>query len=323
MRPPRRAPAASVCAAALWLVIGCDLSGGAAGAPSAGTAGETGQEAAGEAGPAGASCRSSDDCPSGQACVASACRYRQTSRAGDVLAMGARGQLEAGDTAGAVRTYEQALEAYGVSDAPAPPEVLCGAASAALRAALDQAAREQAASLADRCFRGSLPGNAARLEVERGIARLRFDGLNLAAFDAEEPPDRYFTAEPSRPTADAIEIALDLLVRDRPGYEELGEALRSEAAQRAISDCFIQDWEISHARSAEASLVLKFSTRMRDMGDYDAYEPEVSVAQTSLAEDGFEPCVATALGEALQPGPRLGGRVSEWQEPFAVAARVQ
>jgi hypothetical protein len=60
---------------------------------------------------------------------------------------------------------------------------------------------------------------------------------------------------------------------------------------------------------------------MRDMGTYDAFEPELLVEKTTVAEDGFEPCVARALSANLTP-PR-SGRVVSWQAPLEVAAHVQ
>jgi hypothetical protein len=158
--------------------------------------------------------------------------------------------------------------------------------------------------------------------VTRALARLRYDGLDLERFDRGDRADRFFTKQPSRPTIDAMEIALDLPERDHSGYQALATALRGEAATRAISDCFVQDWELRHQREVQASLVLKYATRMRDMGDYDVFEPQVDVTQTSLAQEGFEPCVAQALTEALRPGPR-STRAVDWQEPFAVGARLQ
>jgi hypothetical protein len=176
---------------------------------------------------------------------------------------------------------------------------------------------------ADACFRGSLPTDALRADVLASVSRLRYDGLDMALFDRAEPPERFFTREPSRPTVDAIEIALDLPDRDSAGYADVGEQLRGEAARRAIADCFVQDWEIHHQRSVHASLVLAFETRMRDMGDYDVFEPVLEVRATSLAQDGFEPCTAAALTEAMRGALRIGRSVSAWQAPFDVGARLQ
>src|SRR5690606_7545352 len=135
--------------------------------------------------------------------------------------------------------------------------------------------------------------------VLRAVGRLRYDGLALSSFDATEPPERFFTEEPSRPTVDAVELGLSMPDASEPGYEEVREVLRSEAATRIVADCFIQDWELRHQRSARASLLLKLETRMRDMGLYDVYEGTLSVEKTSLDVDGFEPCLATGLTAVL------------------------
>jgi len=274
------------------------------------------------AAPAGSSCDGRDDCASDQVCVGGACRYRRTSAAGEILAMAAAAQAEAGDLPGATTTYDQAIEAFEQIHAPLPPEIACEAALAALRVADEAPSRETAAAHADRCFRNSLPGEPRRGAVERALARLRFDGLDLALFDRDEPAPRFFTKQQSRPTSDAIEIGIDIADRDAAGFEQLRDALRNERTHAVIVDCFAQDWELHHRRAADASLVLKFQTRMRDMGDYDSYTPEVQVVQTSLAQEGFEPCVASAITDVLAPGPRIGRPVSEWQEPFEISARL-
>jgi len=272
---------------------------------------------------AGATCSGSDSCARGQACVDGRCRYVDTSTSGEILAAAAHAQVEAGDVGGAVRTYAQAIEAFAEADAPVPPRVACGAAAAALRVAADPESRETAASYAHRCFRASLPGDASRVEVQRALARLRFDGLDVSLFDREEPAERYFTKQQSRPTTDAIEIALDVPDRDHSGFTSVSESLRSEAARQAIAECFIEDWQVHHQRSAEASLVLKFDTNMRDMGSYDVFQGQTEVQATGDAEEGFEPCVAAALTESLGTGPRFNYPVRGWQEPFSVAARIQ
>lgn len=283
----------------------------------------TGEDEDGVVQPAGSTCAGVTDCPRDQACVAGICRYRDTSTSGEILAAAAKAQVEAGDVGGAVRTYAQALEAYREAEAPIPPDIACGAAGAALRIASDPESRETAASYADACFRSSLPGDAARGEVERALARLRFDGLDMSAFDRDRPAERFFTKQQSRPTTDAIEIAIDLPDRDHGGYAALSESLRSEQARTAIADCFVADWELHHQRSVDTALTLKFDTRMRDMGDYDVFQSNPEVVAGGEAQEGFGPCVAEKLTEALQPGPRMPYPVRAWQEPFAVAARLQ
>lgn len=273
--------------------------------------------------PEGSTCAGREDCTTDQICVRSVCSYRLTSPAGEVLAAAARAQVEAGNLEGAVRTYDQAIAAFDAAEAPAPSRVVCGAASAAIRAARAPEARELAAKSADRCFRKSLPGAQERTEVQVALARLRYDGLALGRFDRPEPADRFFSDAPSRPTVDAIDIAIDMAQQqDQPGYAELRDALQAEPARRSIADCFIQDWELRHERQASASLTLKLTTRMRDMGDYDAFEGTVEVTKTGPAEEGFEPCLAGALTTALGSGPRMN-RVVAWQAPFEVAARLQ
>jgi hypothetical protein len=251
------------------------------------------------------------------------CRYRKTSVAGEVLAAAARAQLEAGDAEGAMKTFAESLAAYEAAAAPAPVEVLCGSATATLRAARTDEAREDGARKADACFRGSLPGERAREEVTLALSRLRYDGLDLPRYDRPSPADRFFAGQPTRPTSDAIDIALDLPERSDPGYAALRDALRGEASMRTIADCFVQDWELRHERQAAARLVLKFSTRMREYEAYDVYEPTIDVLQTTTAADGFETCLAAALPAALGPGPRNLGRTVNWQAPFEVAARLQ
>jgi hypothetical protein len=277
----------------------------------------------GTAQPEGAACTGRDDCPTDQLCVRGVCGYRLTSAAGEVLASAARAQVEAGDLEGAGRTYQQAFAAFEAAEAPLPVRVLCGAAATSLRAARTPEARETAAKSADRCFRHSLPGAAERADVQQALARLRYDGLDLALFDQPEPANRFFSAPPSRPTVDAIDLAIDLTEQpEQPGFTELRAAVLGEPARQAIADCFIQDWELRHERQATASLVVKLTSRLRDMGDYDTFEAAIEVQKTTLAEDGFESCVAGALGVALGTRPRLT-RLIAWQTPLEIAARLQ
>ena len=276
-------------------------------------------------GPAGATCTGADGCGGEAVCVEGRCRYRATTVRGEILASSAEALLQSGDTATALETYEEAIEAYASAEVPTPPEVLCGAALAALRLTSAQDGRERAGSHADACFRGSLPGDPLRGEVLRGLGRLRFDGLSLVAFDEDEgePATRFFTEEPSRPTVDAIEIAFELPDGAEPGLEELKELLQTENGTHAVADCMVQDWELRHERRATASLVLKMETRMRDMGDYDIYEATASAEQQGLQHDGFEPCVAGALTSLFETeAPRLG-RSARWQIPFEVTASLQ
>jgi hypothetical protein len=271
--------------------------------------------------PTGTSCAGRDDCPSDQVCVDRSCRYRTTSIAGEILSTSAAAQVEAGDWEGAVRTYDQAIEAFNTAHAPVPPELLCESAAIILRTSTDAEGRERGAQRADRCFRSSLPGFPPREEVRRAVARLRFEGLDVALFDRADPAERFFTAEPSRPTVDALAIDLQLPESEEHGIEPLRAQLAGDAARRAIAECFVQDWELRHERSASASLVVRFSTRLHDMGTYDVYEPELIIERTTAAEDGFEPCVAAALPSAIT-FPR-GARVVAWQTSLDIAVHVQ
>lgn len=274
--------------------------------------------------PAGAACRGTPDCPKGQLCVEAECQYQNTSVAGEVLASAGAAQLEAGDFAGAVRTFDQAIDAYENAQAPIPPQILCGAAIAAMQEGSSPDARERAARRADACLRGSVPGASHRAEVLEGLTRLRYEGLDARLFDEPEPADRFFTMEPSRPTVDAIDIRVKLPDSDERGFDDVQQVLEAEAARRAISDCFIQDWDLRHERKVDAALVLKLKSKMRDMGTYDIFVPEAEVAQTSLAQDGFEPCVAVALTSMLSDAlPKNMGRRVSWQHPFEITATLQ
>jgi len=275
--------------------------------------------------PAGSTCV--DRCPSGQLCVEEHCRYRASSAAGEIQAAGAAAQLAVGDAAGALASYEQALAAFETAEVPVPPEVLCGAAKAALRVATDQELKEAAASRADACFRGSLVGDPLRVEVQAMISRLRFDGLDMAAFDADEPAPAFFTQPPSRPTLDAVDVALSIGDSEARGFAELSEKLRGEAAHAAIAGCFVEEWERTHERENRADLLLKFRTRLRDMGDYDLYQPELEViagaGEGADTADAFSTCLAEDLATTLtEELANFRGNVSAWEEPFEISARV-
>lgn len=272
--------------------------------------------------PSGTSCAGRGDCAGEQVCVDRVCRFRRTSVEGEILATAARAQLDTGDVSGAVRTYDQVLEAYERQGAPVPADILCGAAAAALSAAESSREREVAATRADACFRGSLPGSPSRLAVARTVGRLRYDGLDLSLFDRPEVAGRFFTEEPSRPTVDAVEIALELPDRDMAGYDQVKATLQSEDATRSIAGCFIRDWEGRHERSATAALTVDLTTHLRDMGDYDVYRGEVSLSATGGGEDGFETCVAQALTGLFERGPRLSRSIS-WREEIEITTRLR
>jgi hypothetical protein len=275
--------------------------------------------------PAGATCSGRDDCTSDQVCVDERCRYRDTSVAGEVLASAAEAQAEAGDYAGALETYEAAFTEFERRDAPVSPEIACGAAELILRTATDPDGRERGARRADLCFRITVPGHPARLAVRRALARLRFEGLEIGHFDAERPVERFFTRGASRPTVDALAIDVqmpDLEPNGPPSHNAIRERLRSEEGRGAVGECFIQDWETNHDRSATADLRFAFASRLRDMGTYDVYEPSVTIAQTSTAQDGFEPCLARALPALFDPENR-SLRGSDWQQAVRITVRIQ
>ncbi|GAB4208575.1 MAG: hypothetical protein OHK0013_27120 [Sandaracinaceae bacterium] len=271
--------------------------------------------------PTGTTCGGRDDCPSDQVCVESRCRHRSTSVAGEILASSARGLIEAGDWEGAIQAYSDAMAAYQRANAPVPAELLCESATLMLSTATTPEAREAGAVRADSCFRASLPGFGPREEARRAVARLRFQGLDVSLFDRPEPAERFFTQAQSAPTVDAVVVSATLTGDAQPGLDQVREQIAADAAQRAIAECFIQDWEVHHERRATGSLVVRYSTRMRDMGTYDTFEPELLVEKTTVAEDGFEPCVARALSANLV-APR-SGRVVSWQVPLEVAAHIQ
>jgi len=273
--------------------------------------------------PAGGSCAGRDDCASDQVCVDTRCRYRKTSVAGEAFAEAAHAQRLAGDIETALRSYDLAEEAFEQADAPVPADVLCGAALVAFARTSEAAEREQAAKRAWACFRGSLPGDPARAEVLAVVSRLRYAGLDVAAFDAREEPERFFTEQTSRPTVDAIEISLSLEEAREPGFEAVARALESDAARRLLADCFLQDWEESHEDSVRASALLQFDTRMRDMGEYEVHVGAPSVSPTSLAQPRFESCASTALSGLLRENPMRLAESASWKVPFEVRAHLR
>jgi hypothetical protein len=232
-----------------------------------------------------------------------------------------------GDAAGALASFDQAIEAFTAAGVLVPPEVLCGAAKAALRVASDQETKESAARRADACFRGSLVGDPLRIEVQAMLSRLRFDGLEMSAFDSDEPAEAFFTQAPSRPTLDAVEVALSIGESEERGFTELREKLLSDAANHVIAGCFVEVWERTHERTKRADLLLRFRTRLRDMGDYDLYEPELEVIAGSgegdASADAFSTCLAENLATTLsEEVSSFRGSVSPWDEPFEIAVRL-
>ncbi len=332
--PSRRGSRRPLSASVAWACLALATLGSTCEAPPSATGHEGRDEASASAGvssssssslelpalPAGTSCGRNADCPSEQVCVEASCRHRRTSVAGEILASSAQSLASAGDWDGAIATYRSAIEAFQATHAPVPAEVVCEQAALMLSTATDPEHREAGAVQADACFRASLPGFAPREEVRRAVARLRFQGLDVALFDDDEPAARFFTQEQSAPTVDAIELEAHITAEDLPGLEDVRAQLASDDAHRAMAECFIQDWEIRHEREARGALVLRYSTRMRDMGTYDAFTPELVAEKTSPGEDGFEPCLARALSATLT-APRAG-RVVSWQAPLEVGARI-
>ncbi|MGE0790151.1 MAG: hypothetical protein AB7S26_31040 [Sandaracinaceae bacterium] len=274
---------------------------------------------------AGASCAGRDDCSSDQVCVDAMCRYERTSVSGEVLVTAAVAQRQAGDTAGAIETYDLAFAAYEARGAPIPPELACGAALAILESATDPETRERGATRADLCFRTTVPGHPARRDVQQAVARLRYEGLDISLFDEEEPATRFFTGERTRPTVDAVVVRIqmpDLEPHEPPGHTRAREILDSEAGHRAVADCFIQDWELRHEAEVSGELGMRFSSRLRDMGTYDVFVPEVAIEPTTAGDDGFEPCLSRALAPLFDANDR-SLRGDGWTQAIRITARVQ
>lgn len=268
---------------------------------------------------AGSTCGGRSDCAADQVCVEQVCRYRRTSAAGEVLATAAELQRTGGDVHAAHETYRAAVAAYESASAPVPPDVLCGAALAALALRESPDDRERGAHAAHRCLHGSLPGHAMRTEVVRQLASMRHEGLTLTALDEAEPQS-FFSEATTRPTLDAVEVDIHVSAEDAFGYDQIAPRLTGEAARRGVAECFVQDWEQRHLRDARAGLLLKLTTRLRDMGGFEIYSGRVEVQ--SSAEDGFEACVARVLSGLVEEGPRLG-RATIWQVPIEVRARLR
>ncbi|MFK7990377.1 MAG: hypothetical protein AB8I08_30425 [Sandaracinaceae bacterium] len=276
--------------------------------------------------PAGATCSGRDDCTSDQVCVEGTCHYRATTVSGEILASAAEAQARAGDWEGAIETYDLAFARFAEQDAPVSPAIACGAAELILRTAATAEAREMGAQRADLCFRTTVPGHPRREAVRNALARLRFEGLDIEAYDAAEPAARFFDAESAtHPTVDAVAVEVqmpDLEPREVASHTALRELLSGESGQRAVAECFIQDWDLHHDREASAELVLRFSTRMRDMGSYDVYQPEFALEQTTTQEDGFEPCLQRSLSAVFDPNDRTL-RGEAWNQAVRFTARIQ
>jgi hypothetical protein len=266
------------------------------------------------------------DCGRDDVCIEQHCRQTRTSAAGEVLAAAAATQVRQNQHALAVSGYTAAIDAYRKHGVNVPSDVLCSLAAASLRGASTREARELAAQHADQCLRASHPGASERTTVVHLLAEQRVEGLDPTHFDEQQPAVRFFTAEPDKPKLESVEIELDLPERDAPGFSELVAGVRAPEVRAMVSRCFIEDWERQRHNRSEASLRIKFQTRMRDMGDYDAFQPTLEVTRetapgSTLAPSGFADCVMRGVEAALAPGPKLN-RVVAWEERLHVVAHL-
>lgn len=254
------------------------------------------------------------------------CRPTNTSATGEILAAIAATAASQNQHASAIRNYGAAIEAFRKRGAPVPAELICDLASASLTGAATREARELAAQHADQCLRAAPNGLPNRTKVVQELAALHIEGLDPTHFDAPQPASVFFTAEPDKPRADAVEIEMDFPTRDVPGFADLTAGLRAASVRDSVSQCFIADWETRRQNRAEANLGLKFTTRMRDMGDYDAFEPSVEVTLKATAAEPatgtpFGNCVMRGVQSALGTGPKLN-RVVAWEENVRVIAHL-
>lgn len=262
------------------------------------------------------------DCAPHDTCIEQRCRPQRTSAAGEILAASAGIHARQNQHTAAIRDYGAAVDAYRKANTAVPADLLCALASASIRAAATREARELAAQQADQCLRAAPPGTSERATTVQLLAGLRAEGLDPSHFDEERPATVFFTAAADKPKSDTIEIDIDLPERDTPGFADLVTAVRAPAARDAVSNCFIADWERRRDSRAEAALTIKLTSRMRDMGDYDAFETTLNVTlNTPAAHAEFGECVARGLQTALTPGPKLN-RVVAWEEAVRVVAHM-
>jgi hypothetical protein len=257
--------------------------------------------------------------------MAQVCRGTKTSATGEILGALAASHAQQNQHAAASQAFGSAVDAFKKQGAPVPTELFCGLAVASLQGASTREARELAARHADQCLRASTPGQPGRAAVVQLLAALATEGLNVAHFDEPQPAQVFFSAEPERPRADAVEIELDLPTRDAPGFAELTAGLRTPAMRDAVSRCFLAAWEKQRQNRAETKLTLKFTSRMRDMGDYDAFVPQLEVSAIddagSEGDKAFASCVVTGTQAALGTGPKVN-RVVAWEEALRVVAHL-
>lgn len=269
--------------------------------------------------PAGASCAGRDDCPTSQRCVQGRCAYRTSSVSGEILTRAAEAQVAHGDRAGALMTYEKALEAYTARAAPIPPELACGAAQLSLSSAAEAEARERGARLADLCFRVSVPGSRLRASVATALSRLRFYGLDPALFEESEPAERFFTEEAGPPTLDAVDIRVRTKASDG-ARAAVATRLGEVDAVRAAADCFIDDFGGRHERTASAHLTVRYRTRARGP-DGNYLQPDAEVVPTGVGDPDFERCVAQNFASLLTDLPP-SDRGETWTQALVVDARL-
>ena len=258
----------------------------------------------------GATCGGPGDCATDQVCSESVCIAARTSVRAELLGASAAQQAEGGDASGAAETYVLAVEAFEANELAPPGTVLCRAAQSMLNATMRAEARERAARMADRCLRATLPSDPLRVRVIAALGRMRYDGLNLAAFDLPEPPERYFTETPARPDPNLVAVTFDVAPLDSRSFDPVVAALQSDASRAVAQDCFLQDWEVHHETAAAASFQVHFFSRLRDMGSYDAYPAELELIAQSLAQEGFEPCLARSLPGVLELPTSMSRTVS-------------
>lgn len=276
--------------------------------------------------PSGATCMSTLDCAPEDVCIEQHCRQTATSATGEILAAGAATLARQSEHAAAVRGYTGAIDAYRKRGAKVPSELLCAFAAASLRGAATREARELAAQQADQCLRSSHPGSSERTTVVHLLSEQRVEGLDPAHFDEQRPATSFFTAEPDKPKLDTVEIEIDLPERDAPGFAELTAGLRAPDVRTMVSRCYVSDWEQHRQNRAEVALRIKFTVRMRDMGDYDAFEPSLEITRepapgSTLAPGIFADCVMRGIQSTLAPGPKLN-RVVSWEERLRVVAHL-
>ena len=78
----------------------------------------------------------------------------------------------------------------------------------------------------------------------------------------------------------------------------------------------------TRAELAAAELVIAFSTRTRDMGDYDVREPRVEISSREAGEDGFGPCLARSLPDLFDRNDR-SLRGESWTQSVRFTAQVR